>query len=481
MKVLSLKKGETTLFDYQFKIMGKDIALKHGKSDYVAFEKVVSMKTAERIEGDNSRIIEAYNFFVDNMDANKLEIMTIISNAEFVRIDLDAHEDEQQIFDTINSLGVSLTTSELLKNYFFSRDTIKEYEEKWESVFEKDEDTKMYWEKEVEVGRTKRAMIDIFFDAYFQLFVQDKSYNISNEDKIMYARLDHLAQSYQHFINTYCNGDKGVVLASLKEYAEIFNHIIDPEFCNESIPATYGVERINIVIFGLKNSTLIPYILYVANNVANKNDFNRICGILESYVMRRMIVRASTKNYNNLFTSFIANKIIDPEELAKKILSGTDGSVYYPSDNEVHDGFVNSKMYNLQTKGVLYLIESGIRPAKSSTQLLGFNGYSLEHMMPKKWRNNWNACDNEEAERARDSKLLTLGNLAIIPQSLNASVRDADWTTKKAGKKDKPGLDICAAGLITLHDALEKDVWNEDEISSRADWLCKKAIDLWKI
>ena len=481
MKVLSLKKGETTLFDYQFKIMGKEIALKHGKNDCVAFEKVVSMNKAEKIEGDNSRIVEAYNFFVENMDADNLEIMTIISNAEFVRIDLDAHEDEQQIFDTINSLGVSLTTSELLKNYFFSRDTIKEYEEKWEAVFEKDDDTKTYWEKEVEVGRAKRAMIDIFFDAYFQIFIQDKSYNISNEDKIMYARLDHLAQSYQHFINTYCNGDKSVILTSLKEYAEIFKNIIDPELCDESVPATYGVERINIVIFGLKNSTLIPYILYVAKNVVNQNDFNRICGILESFVMRRMIVRATTKNYNNLFTSFIANKIVNPDELSKKLLSGTDGTVYYPSDMELQDGFDNSKMYNLQTKGVLYLMESGIRPATSSTQLLGFNGYSLEHMMPKKWRNNWNACADENAEKERDSKLLTLGNLAIIPQSLNASVRDADWATKKAGKKDKPGLDVCAAGLITLHDALDKEVWNESEIENRAIWLCEEAVKLWKI
>ena len=84
-------------------------------------------------------------------------------------------------------------------------------------------------------------------------------------------------------------------------------------------------------------------------------------------------------------------------------------------------------------------------------------------------------------EKERDSKLLTLGNLAIIPQSLNASVRDADWTTKKTGKKDKPGLKICASGLITLHDALDKSDWNEDEIKSRAKLLCDEAIKLWKI
>ena len=481
MKVLCLKTGQTALFDSQFRIMGQGIALRHGKNDVAAFEKVTSMTTAKKIEEDNSRIIEAFNYFIDNMDETKLDIITIFSNAQFVRIDLDATEDEQQIFDTINSLGVSLTTSELLKNYFFNRDTIQEYEDKWVSVFEKDEDTKSYWDREVEVGRTKRAMIDIFFDAYFQLFIQDKSYNISNEDKLLYARIDHLAQSYQHFINTYCNGDKNVILSSLKEYAECFAKTFNPEWCNESIPATYGVERINIVIFGLKNSTMIPYLLYAVKNVNNLNDFNRICGILESYMIRRMIVKATAKNYNNLFTSFIANQIIDPDELAQKLMSGKDVSTYYPSDDEIKDGFENSKMYNLQTKGILYLMESGIRPAISSTSLLGFHNYSLEHLMPKKWRNNWKACASEKEEKERDSKLLTLGNLAIIPQSLNASIRDADWKTKKAGKKDKTGLSVCAAGLITLHDALDKDVWNEEEISDRATWLSGEALKLWKI
>lgn len=481
MKVLCLKTGQTTLFDCQFRIMGKDVALRHGKNDIAAFNKVVSMTAADIITDDNSRIIEAYNFFVEKMDASKLDIMTIITNTQFVRIDLDADEDEQQIFDTINSLGVNLTTSELLKNYFFSRDTAAEYEDKWVSVFEKDDDTKAYWEKEVEVGRAKRAMIDIFFDAYFQLFIRDKTYNITNEDKLTYDRIDHLAQSYQHFINTYCGGDKNVILASLKEYAECFSQNVNPDWCDECIPATFGIERLNVVIFGLKNSTMIPYVLYAAKNVSNQNEFNRICGILESYTMRRMVVRATTKNYNNLYTSLISNKIMDSQNLLIRLTSGKDSTTYNPSDTELEDGFQNSKIYNLQTKGILYLLESAIRPASSSTAMLGFNNYSLEHMMPKKWRNHWAGCATEEAEKERDSKLLTLGNLTIIPQALNASVRDADWDTKKAGKKDRPGLKACASGLRTLQDALDKSIWNEDEIKSRAEWLYEEAVKLWKI
>ena len=48
-----------------------------------------------------------------------------------------------------------------------------------------------------------------------------KKYNISNEDKLMYSRVDRLAQSYQHFINTYCDGNKNIVLDQMKDWSAI--------------------------------------------------------------------------------------------------------------------------------------------------------------------------------------------------------------------------------------------------------------------
>lgn len=427
------------------------------------------------------RVIEAYNYFIDHIDTEKLDLMLIATNTMFVKIDLSANEDEQQIFDTLNSLGVNLTTSELLKNYFFSRETIEDYQDKWASVFEKDDETRAYWDFEIETGRVKRAMIDIFFDAFFQMFIQDRKYNISTEDRLMYDRLDNLSQSYQHFINTYCAGDKTIVLLELKKYANKFKEIFNPDYCNMTIPSVWGIERLNIVIFGLKTTTVIPYVLYIAANATDPDEFNAMCGVLESYIMRRMIVHATTKNYNRNFTTLIMSGIKDKETLVDRLLNSMDTTMYVPGDDEIRDEVEKAKLVNLQTKGILYLIESRIRPRNSSTAILGFNNYSLEHLMPKKWRNNWAACESDEEARERDSKLLTLGNLAIITQSLNSSIRDADWSMKKSGKKNKPGLDECATGLTTVHDVLKKDKWTEEDISKRGDWLAGQAIQVWKI
>lgn len=278
LKVLCLKKNDLTTFDSHFRIAGKTLALRHGKNDVDAFEKVMSMRSAEQVANPapRSRIIEAFNFFVEHMDETKLDYITITSNAQFVCIELDAEEDEQQIFDSINSLGVSLTTSELLKNYFFSRETVAEYQSKWVDIFEKNDEVKAYWDTEIETGRIRRALIDLFFDSFFQIFIQDRRYNISNEDKITYARVDRLAQSYQHFISNYCEGNKNVVLDRMKPYALCFMQIFQPGICDSNITSSFGIERMNVVIFGLKNTTLIPYVLYIAQNVTDEDERDKM-------------------------------------------------------------------------------------------------------------------------------------------------------------------------------------------------------------
>lgn len=173
--------------------------------------------------------------------------------------------------------------------------------------------------------------------------------------------------------------------------------------------------------------------------------------------------------------------MLSKDALAEYISGQEDKINRMPSDKEVLDAFHESCLTNKYALGVLYLIESKIRDrSKYSTQLLGISKYSLEHMMPKKWQNSWQLSKDCTVE-TRDRKLLTLGNLTIITQSLNASIRDADWQTKKSGKKDKGGLKKYAEGIETLSEYLELDSWDENSIKNRADDLATKALNVWKI
>lgn len=488
LKVLCLKKETDGEFTDTFKKQrDKSIILLHNHNNEKSFNKIMSLTKIEEISvNDNDQIIRAYDFFKNNItqrDINTdLDFYNILDYILFVGIDLNYEEDEQQIFDTINSLGVKLTTAELLKNYFFNRNEIETYDTHWKEIFENDDEVKNYWDKEITTGRFKRNFIDLFFYSYLQIKIQEKELNVKTEDKIEFSKVEQLFDSYKKFIKNYLKNDKKSVLAEIKEYAEIFKSNFSYEIVDNELTSEYGIERINAIIFGLETSTIIPYVLYILKNVANESQRNGLFEFLETYIMRRMVVHANTKNYNQLFTDrLIANQILSNEQFKEYIEKSNDNVNFLPNNQQLKYGFDNSYLVNKQAAGIIYLIESKIRNKnRHSTKLFGINKYSLEHLMPKKWENNWEVLNKKEEIDYRKYKLLTLGNLAIITQSLNASIRDSDWDTKKKGTSKNQGLIYFSAGIETLQPYLDLEVWNEQEIENRANFLFEKASQIWK-
>ncbi len=480
-KVLSMKTSNaylTTLFRLPMK--NNEIALLHNHNDVAAFNKILDLKKEDKITAYDN-VTRAYTYFSENIDEKKLNFQNILTNIMFVGIDLGTDEDEQQIFDTINSLGVKLTTAELLKNYFFGRDDIQLYKDYWQSIFEKDNDTKDFWDTEIMTGRLRRYFIDLFFYSFLQIKIQDSTYKVSSEDKDEFTKVEGLFDSYKKFIKNY-NINKLELIAEIKEYAKVFQENFDIEIIDSELSDSSSIERINAIIFGMENTTLIPYVLFVLKNVTDQQEQSKIFDYLETYIMRRMVCHANTKNYNQLFGErFISNNILTKDDLKNFIDKRSDKVNFMPSDSELKDGFHQSKLTNKQAAGILYFIESKIRDrAKHATSLLGLARYSLEHLMPMKWENHWGKLSNEQDKISRNRKLLTLGNLTIITASLNSSIRDGSWGVKKSGKPSKPGLNKYAAGLDTFSQYLALTTWDESEIAKRADFLYDKAVTTWK-
>ena len=481
MKVLSLKTGETRKFDRQFILIDDSPAMLHNHNDEAAYNRIMQLEALGELPGSDG-VTKAYNYFRDHADPNKLDFDSICHLIYFVGIDLNHDEDEQQIFDTINSLGVRLTTAELLKNYFFGRNDLDAYRDNWLDIFEKDEETRAYWDQEITTGRIKRTYIDLFFYSFLLIKIQDSAYDVRAEDKVRFSKVEKLFDSYKAFIKTYAGGDKAALLQEIRDYAIVFRNAISADILDEDLPARAGIQRINTIIFDLDTATLIPYVLFVEKNVEDEAARNELYEYLEAYIMRRLVTRQPTKNYNRLFSEvLILNRVLTRERLMDELMDKEDTTNRMPSDEEVTSAFHDSILTNKYAAGVLYLIESKIRNrSMHSTALLGIKKYSLEHMMPKKWRNNWDFDGTTAEAEARDRTLLTLGNLTIITQSLNASIRDADWPTKKAGKGEKGGLRKYSEGIETLFGYLDHDVWDEETISRRADDLAAKALEVWK-
>lgn len=485
-KSLCLKTDDPKTFEDKFMVWDRKervhkIAIRHSINDRKDFEAIIALQEDVPYKpAVDSNIARAYNYFQENIKPEKIDVDILLTHVIFIGISLLQGEDEQVIFDTINSLGVRLTTGELLKNYFFTESTREEYEELWAPIFEKDRELANYWDAEVVSGRLKRTNIDFFFTAYLNIKIQDPGIKVSADHKMRYRRSEGLFNNYKDLISTY-GLDKEKMIYDILDYALIYHNNINPNIAEGEIPGTPGIERMNFLIFVLEYTTIVPYILYLLMNVKDDEERNSMFGYIESYILRRQICKSDNKNFSDLFAeNLILNQVTTLEALKDYIENKDDiHALALPRDKKVIQSCHDKSYPNKKALAILYLLETAIREGKPhATQLYPFKRYSLEHLMPRSWKDNWPMSEGV-TEEDRDNAIYCLGNLAMLPQKLNTSISNASWSTKKAGNGRNQGIVFYASDIETLADVISKPEWNETTISDRADWIAYKANAVW--
>ncbi len=480
-KILCTKEGKQEAFNRMFTMIDNEseLCISHNFFDRECFEEIMNQNELKPITHD-SRLAKAYNYMLPRVSPDTYNSQVIRNHISFVGIDLNHNEDEQVIFDTINSLGVSLTTGELLKNYLFNKNTVDDYNILWKPVFEADEETVKYWETSTTEGRLKRTNLESFLYAYLHIKINDPVLGISMIDKLRFRTSENLFNQYKDYLSL-SEIDHIEFVKDLTEYAKIYRSYISTSILDEEIPCEWGIERINLMIFGLDSTTLIPYVLYLLKNQEDIEERNEIFRALEAYIIRRLICKSTNDNYSDLFSlSLISNQVLTAKTFIEYItLKYSDSSLAMPTDSMLKDGFNKNIIINQRAKGILYLIESLSRDDKHATALKGFNCYSLEHLMPKKWNHETWPTISPFSDDDRNKILRTLGNLAIIPAKLNASISNKSWSIKKNGNTHKHGLNYYADGLVTLNYPLSLNIWDESTIAERANQLFMDAKKKW--
>ena len=481
-KVLALKTDKDAWFRRQFILPDGSFAIKHSHVDRADFQQVMNLSSISQEVNGTSNIIKAYQYFKEHLDPGQIDETRLNSNVQVIDIVIDGNDDEQQIFDTINSLGVDLTTAELLKNHLFTEQTIDKYELLWKPAFEKDEDCIAFWAQNLLKGRNKRKNIEAFLNAFLQIKVHESSINVSTEDKLEYAKSGALFYSYKDFIEKYYKGREFELVEELVQYAKIYQNTFTPAVTESSLTYEPGIERINFLIFAADNTTMIPHIMYVIKNVSDEAERNKIYDYLESYLVRRLICKKSTKNYSDLFSENLINADVKTADALIAFFDEKDptNALAMPTDAEVERNFVEADHTNYRALCILYLLESRMRNSHLlSTQLMKYSVYTLEHLMPQKWMTNWSLPEGGDAD-LRIHLVRTLGNCTMITQSLNSTISNDQWSVKLEGKNNKGGLKAYANGLLTLDGVLTLEEWNEDRIVERSKKLAEIACRVWK-
>jgi len=456
------------------------IRLSHSKIDTKYFTEILLSKDANKgltfddykddIAEKLNNIQKCYVYFkskTKNLDQTELMAITniVLQKLPVIHMALSKEDDVQQIFDTINSLGIKLTTGELLKNYLFASKKVEPYYNPyWETVFEEDEDDVKFWNDNKTAGRIPRTVIELFLHSFLTIKTEKLS------------KLESLFKEYKAYLKDATDGDKIAFAKELKEYAEIYRNFPSDINLKEFAFVDYE-KRFFYLIDKLDINTVMPLVLYIYKNISDINERRNIIETLESYLVRRTACRLTTKNYNNLFVSIMGemkkNKVKTQAAFKQILLGYKDDTNVMPTDTQFETAFSSSHIINKYAEGILFCITLYLNSHKyMDNNMLNNDNLSLEHIMPKKWRNHWNNPKVID-EATRDHKLLTLGNLTVVKGQLNSSMRDAAWDKKQKSLQQYSTFKITT-------DYTNTTTWDETNITNRASDLLTYAKAIWK-
>ncbi len=279
----------------------------------------------------SSKIVENFKLFeewVSNTD--KLE--TIFKGLEklmIVEIALEKGKDDPQlIFESMNSKGMELAQTDLIRNYIVMETEI----EQQEGFYNK------YWRAmEEEFKQNKK-----WFDRFVRHYLTIKTREIPNINKV-YAALKDYRQKEGIGIED--------LLKDLQKYCGYFCRIVFKKEADKE--ADKDLNKALGFLVDLEMDVIYPLLLELysdySDRVLSKDDFNPIIALIENYLCRRAVCGLGTNSLNKVFASF--TKHIQKDEYFKSLKAHfgyLTNNQRFPNNDEFKDCFITIDFYNFK-------------------------------------------------------------------------------------------------------------------------------------
>jgi hypothetical protein len=412
----------------------------------------------------------------DGADESAQDRMTVLTTAvlrfvKIVKIDLEENDNAQVIFESLNGRGERLTDADLIRNALFRQadsdgsDSLELYEAYWKSFDDE------RWSEEIAHGRHQRDRLSLFLNYWLSM----KRLEEVQASALFREFKEYLRQSHQP------------VESVAKEIA-ICGKVFDSFDSHAPLSREWWFfRRLN----EMDLVTVYPVLLFLyglSEDVLSNSARIRALDAIESYLVRRLITRSSTRSYGSIFTEVLqvaGNG--DPSTIDRRIIEllgeKTADTDVWPSDDAVSSAVLNTNIYKLRQSRLKMILEAidVHRSLNGNVETVSL-GHALwiEHLLPQGWREEsaWDLKfgveDRTAAAQIRDHKLHTLGNLTLTTSRLDISLSNRPWTEKLE--------------MLSLSSALQlnRDLinqaradWDEDAIDERGRELTAEIIGIW--
>jgi hypothetical protein len=442
------------------------------------------------LEQQGARLVDAHQYFAEQarawlelngpedlpVRAEKLE-HSVRELLQMVVIDLTADENAQEIFETLNARGAHLTAADLIKNFVFQR--LMESGEDVEATY--DSDWKQFetgfWEAEVNFGRLRYSRSSILMNHW--LIARTGEEIVARE---VFAR-------FKRFADHEADVPMAELVAEVHRAGAVYRSFI------EGATASNPIGRLQLFSYRtsvLESEVFKPVVLWLLDpeqGPVPDEQLVKSLEVLESWLVRRMLVRVITSSYTQIAAELITQLRKGDRSLSGDLVEGffaNQGVVsrYWPDDEEVTQQLTSLAAYTRLRRGrlrmVLEAIEDHRRGWAGTKEGLGGERvargkYHIEHVLPRKWQMNW-PLPASMSELDRDRLVHTLGNLTLLTGKLNSKVSNSAWLVKRSALAEHDVLKLNSDLLGAAGDS-----WTEDQIRARTQAMIKAVLVIWPV
>lgn len=438
---------------YKLTLSGDDREVLRSMCDHVvAPDRPSHTDTGSRLEAN----LDLFRSLVAAIDDANV-VWNGLQRLEVVSVTLDQGRDEPQlVFESMNSTGLDLETSDLVRNYMLMGCPMVEQNTLYAD----------YWLP------MERTLGSLSFDAFLHDWMVVTLQKPVPKGRAMYSEFKRFAASSSMPRMERTRN----LLENMLEYAGYYAVIKGVAAAGSG---DMSVDRRLESIQDLDSTVTDPLVMYMfaawKHHRINRDGLLRMLADLESYLFRRMVCSVSSNGLNKLVPSLIAKLESAEHDLAETfaalLLTETAKATRMPTDEQFRQALLGEDLYRPapRCKHLLAGLENHNHPKDSRS----FSEYTIEHIMPQnamahaEWRNML-------ADPDRFPLLVnSLGNLTLT--AYNSELSDGTFEQKKSrmiGGYDSEYLSISAE----LHDASQ---WDEQAIAQRGARLADLALQVW--
>ncbi len=428
------------------------IRLKPNKQDKKHFDRLFENEVRNKLL-ITSNILLNYLFFYEKLEQNNVNIddlLTSLKKLEIVLIALEKPKDDPQlIFESLNATGVDLTASDLIRNYILMDLDPEEQERQYEK----------FWLKIEELTDNK---ISEFVRHYLCFY-----YKYSIKKSSVYSEFQKFKEK--------SNLSKSQILEKLLKYAQTYSYFTN-EHSDPEIEG--GLKRIR----ELDSTVLYPYLFDVFdlfdNGTLKKNDVLTIIKTIESYIFRKSL-QGDTKGMLGMLI-LLASDIrkeggweTNYLEIFNAVLASKGGVQKFPDDEDFIKNLRDSEVYKMRScRFLLSSIENFESPFQVDLENL-----EIEHIMPQKLTGaeglKWKKMIGENWQEVHKKYLHTISNLSLVNSGKNREMSNKNFVSKQ-------DIDYKMSKLKLSKKLSGDEIWNEEKIKERANWMADIAKKIWQ-